>query len=119
MYQLSQALVEDGSVNTEFEPVTAEELQRIEGYADSVVAAFKGELPGFGYNPLSIKLLSDSITSGRADHSEDQRVRVANLFGAFCGQARLSFNKGVSSRWIRSKGDLGIVFTRGKQQWVV
>jgi hypothetical protein len=119
MYQLSHTRMEDGTVNTEFEAITTQETERIASYADSVLAAFKGELPEFGFNPPSIKLLSDSITSGRADYTEDQRIRVANLFGAFCGQAMLSFNKGVSSRWIKSKGDLGIVFTRGKQQWIV
>jgi hypothetical protein len=119
MYQVSHTRAEDGAVNTEFDPITVEEAQRIAGYADSVLAAFKGELPEFGYNPPSVRLLSDSITSGRADYTEDQRIRVANLFGAFCGQAMLFFNKGVASRWIKSKGDLGIVFTRGQQQWVV
>jgi hypothetical protein len=118
MYELSQTRVEDGSVNTEFEPITTQEAQQIAAYADSVVAAFKSEAPDFGHNPRSVKLLSDSITSGRGGYTEDQRIKVANLFGAFCGQAMISFNKGVASRWIKSKGDLGIVFTRGKQQWV-
>jgi hypothetical protein len=60
MYELSQTRVEDGSVNTEFEPITAQEAQQIAAYADSVVAAFKSEAPDFGHNPRSVKLLSDS-----------------------------------------------------------
>jgi hypothetical protein len=122
MYELSQKRVEAGSenaVNTEFEPITQQEAQQIQTYADSVLAAFRNEAPEFGYNPPSVKLLSDSISSGRADYTEDQRIRVANLFGAFCGHAMVVLNKGVASRWIKSKGDLGIAFTRGKQQWVV
>jgi hypothetical protein len=69
--------------------------------------------------PVEVKLLSDSITSGRTGYTEDQRIRVANLFVAFCGHAMLVCHKVMASRWIKSKGDLGIVFSRGKQQWVV
>lgn len=119
MYEISQAPAEEGSVNTEFEAITAEEARQIVAYAQSVVMSFQGETPNFGYNPPSVRLLSDSITSSRQSYTEDQRVKIANLFGAFCGHAMVLFNKGVASRWIRSDGDLGIVFTRGKQQWVV
>ena len=119
MYEVNRTRAEEGTVNTEFEAITAQEAQQISAYAESVLAAFKSEAPAFGYNPPSVKLLSDSITSGRTSYTPEQRIKVANLFGAFCGHAMLIFNKGVSSRWIKSKGDLGIVFTRGKQQWVV
>ena len=119
MYEVNRTQVEEGTVNTEFEAITVQEAQRISDYAESVVAAFKSDAPTFGYNPPSVRLLSDSITSGRAGYTEEQRIRVANLFGAFCGHAMLVCHKGVPGRWIKSKGDLGIVFTRGKQQWVV
>jgi hypothetical protein len=119
MYELSRIQAQAGSVNTDFEAVSAQEAERIAAYATSVRTAFESESPEFGYNPPSVKLLSDSITAGREAYAEDQRIKIANLFGAFCGHAMVIYNQGVSSRWIKSKGDFGIVFTRGKQQWVV
>jgi hypothetical protein len=119
MYELTRTRSEEGSVNTEFEAVTAQEARRIAAFANSVRTAFENESPMFGYNPPSVKLLSDSITARRETYEEDQRIKVANLFGAFCGHAMVAFNASAPSRWIKSKGDIGIVFTRGKQQWVV
>lgn len=119
MYELTRTRAEEGSVNTEFEAISAQDAERIVAYASSVRTAFENEAPNFSYNAPSVKLLSDSITARRESYEYDQRIQIANLFGAFCGHAMVISNQGVPSRWIKSQGDIGIVFTRGKQQWVV
>jgi len=119
MYELNRKQAEEGSFNTEFESLTAEEARQILAYTGSVLAAFKKQSTDFGYNPQSVKMLSDSITAGRATYTKNQRNTIANLFGAYCGHAMASFNNTVPSRWVKSNGDFAIVFTRNQQQWVV
>jgi hypothetical protein len=119
MYDLNWTKLDSGSDHADdlkFEQVTADELHQIVSYADSVNVAFKDELADFNYNAASVKLLSDSISSERLKYTDERRIKVANLFGAFLGQAMKISNKNIPSEWIKYRGDFGVVFTRGDQQ---
>lgn len=97
-------------------PFTPAEVTRIMGYAESIREAFASDVPHFGYTDSSVKFLSDSIDAERSVYSEDDKVRIANLYGAFLGRTILENYPTAEGKWVRYGGDVGILFVEGTRK---
>ena len=100
-------------------PASADEVSRVASYANSIRDAFAKDIPNFGYNTGSVKFLSDSVDAERPTYSENDKIRVANLYGAFLGQTILKANAEANGRWVKYDGDLAILFERAGQKRLV
>ena len=105
--------------NTLMTPLGEEEIRMLGQYAEHILSAVREGMPDFGYDARAVELLSRDIDRKRLSMNEEQKVKIANLYGAFLGQAILQTPLGAQGRWVRMGGDIGIVFEhKGKQQVV-
>jgi hypothetical protein len=102
-------------VSGKAEPLSAEEIQQLDSYADVVLASLRKRDPGFDYDMRTVKLLSDSINAERAGYDEEQTVKIGNLYGAFLGKAILATCAQLKGQWVRADDSIGVRFERGQQ----
>lgn len=104
-------------LNTSVVPVSADEVSRISGAANSIREAFFQSAPNFGYNAASVKFLSDHVDAERTAFPEFDKTRLANLYGAFLGHTILTLHP--QGRWVRYDGELAILFDKQGQKRLV
>ncbi|HEX8954709.1 MAG TPA: hypothetical protein VF798_00450 [Burkholderiaceae bacterium] len=95
--------------------VTAQELANIEQLARMALQSFKEQKSSSGYDPESVKMMSDTLDQQRALLLSDQAnvPTVANMFGAFLGKTIIEWSEGFPSRWIRSGDEIGVEVIAG------
>lgn len=97
------------------QPVSETELAKINQLAEHALNLYREMTPEFGFDPQSVKLMSDSINEQREQlrKNREAAVTAANMLGAFVGKAAMLCNQGVKSEWIKAGGKIGIAFTHG------
>lgn len=98
-------------------PVSADEVSRISGAANSIRKMFAQSAPAFGYNADSVKIVSDSVDAERLTFPEFDKIRLANLYGAFLGHTILTLHP--QGRWVKYEGELAILFDKGGKKRLV
>ncbi|HEX7641479.1 MAG TPA: hypothetical protein VF472_04615 [Burkholderiaceae bacterium] len=95
--------------------VTAQELANIEQLARMALQSFKEQKSSSGYDPESVKMMSDTLDQQRSLLLSDQAnvPTVANMFGAFLGKTIIEWSEGFPSRWIRSGDEIGVEVIAG------
>ncbi len=107
---------QDAAAAQRAEPMDAESVARIESYAESILATLRKGEPAAGYDGNSVGRLARDLSANGAQYAPEQRVQIANMYGAFLGRAILTTYPQFSGRWVRWKGDVGIEFAHGNDQ---
>jgi len=97
------------------QPVSTAELAKINQLAEHALHLYREMAPEFGYDPQSVRIMSDSINEQREQlrKNKEAALTAANMLGAFVGKAAMLCNQGVKSEWIKTGGKIGIAFTHG------
>lgn len=106
--------IRDKFLSSSVVPVSADEVSRISGAANSIREVFAQSDPHFGYNAASVKSLSDNVDAERRTFPAFDKVRLANQYGAFLGHTILTLHP--QGRWVKYEGDLAILFERAGQK---
>ena len=98
------------------EPLDDASVARINSYAEAVLATLQKGVPEATYDGGAVDRLAKDLTANSARYSSDQRVQIANMYGAFLGRAIITAYPEFSGAWVRWKGDIGIQFaSRGSE----
>jgi hypothetical protein len=87
-----------------------ETVAALNTYADAILKALQKTVPGSGYDGASVKRLSRELTTHGPGYKGDQRVKIANMYGAFLGKAILVTYSSYPATWVRWRGDVGLEF---------
>jgi hypothetical protein len=94
----------------ESQPLEGDLLSRINSYAESVLKTLQAAAPNATYDEEAIKRLSRDLTTNRSRYTPEQRVQLANMYGAFLGKAIITAYPETPAKWVRWKGDIGLEF---------
>jgi len=94
----------------ESQPLDGDLLSRINSYAESVLKTLQAAMPNAGYDEAAIKRLSQDLTANRSRYTAEQRVQIANMYGAFLGKSIMTAYPKTPAQWVRWKGDIGLEF---------
>ena len=95
------------------QPLDREEVARLNAYAEAILKALQRTMPDAGYDQASVERLSQDLTAHRSGFTGDQRIKVANMYGAFLGKAILATYSKHPAAWVRWRGDVGLEFAVG------
>ena len=95
------------------EPLDDASVARINSYAETVLATLQRGTPEASYDGGSVERLAKDLTANSARYSADQRVQVANMYGAFLGRSIIATYPEFAGTWVRWKGDIGIELANG------
>ena len=97
-------------------PLTQNEVTQIRSYAEAVLGTLRKASPDASYNGGSVERLANDLTANGSQYIGDQRVRIANMYGAFLGHSIVTEYPQFGAHWVRWKGDVGLEFnaTEGK-----
>ena len=101
---------QESAAGEESEPMDAESVALIEGYAERILATLRKGEPTATYDSNSVRRLGADLTANGARYTPDQRVKIANMYGAFLGRAILVTYPQFQGKWVRWRGDVGIEF---------
>ena len=94
----------------ESQPLEGDLLSRINSYAESVLKTLQTAIPNATYDETAIRRLSQDLTANRSRYTPEQRVQIANMYGAFLGKSIMAAYPGTPAKWVRWKGDIGLEF---------
>ncbi|GLQ50752.1 hypothetical protein ACFFJT_05565 [Dyella flava] len=116
LFSLNWGKPEQEDVTLELaEPLDQAAAARIDSYAESVLATLRKGVPEANYGGSSVDRLAKDLTANSSRYSPDQRIQIANMYGAFLGRSIIAAYPELSGTWVRWKGDIGIEFpSRGK-----
>ena len=106
----------DDSASRRAEPMDAESVAQVEHYAERVLATLRRDEPTATYDGDSVARLAKDLSDNGVHYQGEQRVLIANMYGAFLGQAILATYPQFPGRWVRWKGDVGIECAPGNGQ---
>lgn len=89
-------------------PLGIDDVRKLTKYAAHVRATLQESIPGFDYNPASLKILSDIITKERLRYGEERTVQLANLYGAYFGHVVLLAHRELRGTWVRNSEGIGL-----------
>jgi hypothetical protein len=95
----------------EVEPLDEETIARLKGYSEYVLKTLQQASPQASYDSRSVEYLASELSEAGSQYSPEDRVKIANLYGAFLGYAILATYPQYAARWVRWKGDVGLEFS--------
>jgi hypothetical protein len=95
------------------QPLDSEEVAKLNAYAETILKILRGAASDAGYDQASIGRLSKDLTANGSRYTGDQRIKIANMYGAFLGKAILATYSEHPAAWVRWRGDVGLEFAAG------
>ena len=98
------------------QPLSTQEMQSIQQVANLILQSLAGSpnAPA-GYDAASVKRLSEDLNRSRSTLDADARIKIANMYGAFLGNALIASNREANGTWVRLRnGDVAIRFEKTK-----
>jgi hypothetical protein len=89
-------------------PLTQDEVTQINSYAEAMLGTLRKASPDAGYNGRSVERLANDLTTNGSQYIGDQRIRIANMYGAFLGRSIVTEYPQFVANWVRWKGDIGL-----------